>query len=343
MTFGQTLQNSAQAVADSTALTPATADSLNAVETISRNIGEAGRQFASGDVGAFENLYSSLGSMALTTIPSLISGLIVFILLYVVYRLLRYFLGRVLIRSKTVDSGLQGLLLSTFRIVGLSFIAIMVFSQFGVNITALIAGLSVVGIAIGLASQDTVNNFISGVTILMDSPFRVGHFIEIEEVQGTVEEITLRSTRIRTLNNQMMVLPNSQMINQKLLNHTMLGVIRVEIPFGIAYKEYPESARSAILKSTQEDPRLHPDYPSTVVVDRLSDSSIDMILRIYLKDPRQEIEIGFEYAEKIREILRSSGIEIPFPHLQLFMEGGASPPSPPDSEVSDSKPRWGRL
>jgi small conductance mechanosensitive channel len=147
----------------------------------------------------------------------------------------------------------------------------------------------------------------------MDSPFRVGHFVEIEDVKGTVLEITLRSTRVRTLNNQIMVLPNSQMINQKLINHTVLGIVRIEIPFGIAYKEYPQEARKVVLATASEDPRLHPDFPPTVVVDELSDSSINMVLRLYLRDPSQEMELRFEYVEKVREALREAGIEIPFP------------------------------
>src|SRR5690606_28793812 len=99
-----------------------------------------------------------------------------------------------------------------YRIFAGVFIGVMVLDQFAVNVTALLAGLSIAGIAVGFAARDTLENFISGITILLDRPFRIGDNIEISEVYGSVEEITLRSTRLRTLNNEVMVMPNIQMI-----------------------------------------------------------------------------------------------------------------------------------
>ncbi len=331
-------QDTMRTMADSTFVDPALRDTVSAVGAFSRDIGEAGQRMASGDLNAFESMYEGIYNLLISFIPDLLSAVVVFALLYLAYRAVGYFFGKVLSANKRVDPGLRSLLLKTFRIVAWSFIAVMVISQFGVNVTALIAGLSIVGIAVGFAAQDTVQNFISGITILIDRPFRVGHFVEIEGIHGTVEEITLRSTRVRTLNNQILVLPNAQMINQKLINHTMLGVLRIEVPFGIAYREYPYQARAVVLRETKGDSRLHPDHPATVVVDSLADSSINMILRLYLQDPSQEVEMRFEYTEKVRESLRRAGIEIPFPHVHVVTEEPetvgseirpGSPPRPP--------------
>jgi len=75
-----------------------------------------------------------------------------------------------------------------------------------------------------------------------------------------------------------------------------------------------------VLAAVMQDERLHPDFPPTVVVERLNDSSIDMVLRAYLMNPSQEVDLRFEYTEKVREVLRDAGIEIPFPHLQLHVD-----------------------
>jgi small conductance mechanosensitive channel len=238
----------------------------------------------------------------------------------VVYRLIRKVLARLLDRSRFVDKGLESLLMKTFSMVGWVFIGIMVLAQFGINVTALLAGLSVIGIAVGFAAQDTLQNFISGITVMMDRPFRVGDYIEIEETYGRVEEITLRSTRMRTLNNEIMVMPNNQMINQKLINHAKLGLLRVVVPFGIAYKEYPQEARKIVLGLTEGDDRLHPDRTPDVVVTELNNSSVDMQLRVFVRDASLAVPIRCEYTEKIREALREADIEIPFPHLQLFVD-----------------------
>jgi small conductance mechanosensitive channel len=217
----------------------------------------------------------------------------------------------------------------------------MVLAQFGINITALLAGLSIAGIAVGFAARDTLENFISGITIFLDKPFRVSDNVEVEGVFGTVEEITLRSTRLRTLNSEIMVMPNVQMINQKLINHTMLGVLRVEVFFGIAYKESPEQARKILLKLAKGDERLHPDFRPRVVVVQLGESSIEMKLLLFLNNPKLEVPFREEYTEKVFDALTSAGIEIPFPHLQLLIDEAkglehipllqAQPPSTPPS------------
>ena len=249
-----------------------------------------------------------------------LQALAAFLLLYVIYRLLSTTLHRVLDRSKSIEPGLQSVLLKTFRVVTLVFIGTIVLDQLGLNVTVLIGGLSIAGIIAGFAARDSLENFISGVTILVDKPFRVGDFIEIEEEYGQVDEITLRSTRIRTVRNEIVVLPNSQMITQRVVNHTKRNVLRIDIEFGIAYKEYPEEARQVLLPLTTNDDRILPEPSPSVVVTAMNDSSVDMALRFYIRDPSQEVPIRWEYTEKVREALREADIEIPFPHRQLFLD-----------------------
>ncbi len=296
-------------------------DTSNVITQFSREVGEAGRLLVTGEWELVINqLYQGLANLVVDFIPKAISALFVFLFFYIAYRVFGSVLGNVLGRSKRIDASLGNLILKTYRVVVLTFIAIMVLAQFDIDVTALLAGLSIIGIAVGFAARDTIENFISGVTILLDKPFRVGDNIEVDSVYGTVEESTLRSTRLRTLNNQIMVMPNITMINQRLVNHSMLGVVRVEVPFGIAYKEFPQQAREVVLRLTEGDGRLHPDYPPDVVVTSLNDSSVDMTLRIWVRTPKLEVPIRYEYIEKVREALRKADIEIPFPHLQLFVD-----------------------
>lgn len=309
------------AAVESTLADTAAVDTTDALTRLSTEVGEAGRLLVTGEWDLFwRRLYEGLAGLVIEFIPKIVSALFVFLLFYAVYRIVSSVFSRILHRSKRVDSGLQSLLFKTYRVVMLSFIAVMVLSQLGVNVAALLAGLSIVGIAVGFAARDSLENFISGITILLDKPFRVGDNVEINDVYGTIEEITLRSTRLRTLRNVIMVMPNTQMVNKQLLNHTMLGVVRVDVPFGIAYKEYPEAARAVVLGLARDDSRLHPDYQPKVVVTGLNDSSVDMELQLYLANPRLEVPVRFEYTERIREALREAGIEIPFPHLQLFID-----------------------
>lgn len=306
---------------DTTAADTATIDTTDALTQLGRDVGEAGRLLIAGEWELFSRqLYSGLGQLVVEFVPKVLVALLVFILFFGLYRVLLSLLRRFLTGSKRVDRGLRNLLVKTFRVVALVFITMMVLAQLNVDIAALLAAISIVGIAVGFAARDSLENFISGITILMDKPFRIGDNIEVEDVYGTVEEITLRSTRIRTLNHEYMVMPNIMMINQKLINHTILGIVRVEIPFGIAYKEYPQQARDVVIKLAEGDQRIHPDYKPEVVVTELADSSVNMVLRLFLINPKLAVPVRLEYVEKIREALRQADIEIPFPHLQLFLD-----------------------
>ncbi|MEM1125333.1 MAG: mechanosensitive ion channel family protein [Bacteroidota bacterium] len=307
--------------ADSAAVDSVAADTTDPLTRVSQEFSEATDLLLAGELGLFwEQFSAGLGDLVIGFIPLLLKALLVFFLLYGVYRAFGSVLRRVMDRSSQVDAGLQGIITKTYRFTGLSLIVIMVLSQFGVNVAALLAGFSIVGIAVGFAARDTLENFISGVTILLDRPFRIGDNVTVAEVYGTVEDITLRSTRLRTLTNEMMIMPNLQMVNQKLINHSMLGLKRVDVPFGIAYKEYPDEARRVVLELTEGDPRLHPDFPPNVVVTALNDSSVDLVLRLFITNPKQEVAVRFEYVEKVREALREADIEIPFPHMQLFLD-----------------------
>ena len=297
-------------------------DSADVIGNIGREVGETGRLLASGEVAdAMDRIVAAGRGMLEEFLPAFISAVFVFLVFWVLYRILVRILEASLRRSTRADEGLRNLTTRSFRIASWTVILIMVLAQFDIDVTALLAGLSIAGIALGFAARDTLENFISGVTIMLDRPFRVGDWIDVDGTYGRVQEITLRSTRLRTLNDQVMVMPNINMINQKLINHSLLPSLRVEIRFGIAYKEFPDEARDVVLALFEDDSRLDESRKPTVVVAGMGDSSVDLVCRFHIRDPSLEVPMRFEYTEKIREALRSADIEIPFPHLQLFIDG----------------------
>ncbi|NNF03575.1 MAG: mechanosensitive ion channel [Rhodothermales bacterium] len=299
----------------------ASPDSVAALEEVTGEVSNAVDLLLSGDIDSFSDVMIRAGQYLISNfLPDLFAAIVVFGLMYVFYRVLRRFTNQGLERSRRVDAGLQSLLLKTLSVVVWVFIVIMVLSQFGVNVTALLAGLSIAGIAVGFAAKDSLENYISGITILIDKPFRVGDQVEVEGTYGTVEEITLRSTRLQTQNNEVVVMPNVLMINQKLTNHALHGRLRVEVSFGIAYKESPEEAREVVMKLVEGDDRILKTPAPSVVVVELGDSSVNMRLRFFIMDTGQEIPIRSEYTEKVFYALREADIEIPFPHLQLFVD-----------------------
>jgi small conductance mechanosensitive channel len=323
----------------------ATPPDSSTIQLLSAEVSEATRLLMRGEWDLlWQRVYAFTIDFFVGFVPRLVQALIVLGLLCLVYRGVQIVLFRLLDRSQRVDAGLQSVLLKVYRFVASVLIAVLVLDQIFDSITGLVAGLSIAGIAIGFAARDSLENFISGVIIMMDKPFRMGDNVEVDGQFGTVEDITLRSTRMRTLNNKVIVMPNTQMINQKLLNHTMKDVLRVEIFFGIAYKERPQEAREVVLKEAEGDDRWHPDYEPSVIVTEMGDSSVNMRLRLFLKNPKQEVPVRWEYTEKVREALREADIEIPFPHLQLFVdetkafEGAPWMPASGRRTISDGGP-----
>lgn len=251
-------------------------------------------------------------------LPNLFYALIILVVFFLFYRLTARIMEGVLRRTRA-DPALQhiGLRLAKYVLLGLGLI--MAASQLGFQVASLLAGLGVAGLAVGLAAQDTLANFIAGLTILWDRPFRIGDNVTIAGTFGQVMEIGLRSTRIRTVEHLDTILPNKDVIDQKIVNHTLHPSLRLGIPLGIAYKEDTREARRVLLAAVEGLPLIADEPAPQVVVTALGDSSVDLELRVWLKDPYRERQAFFETLERAKISLDEAGIEIPFPQRTLHL------------------------
>jgi small conductance mechanosensitive channel len=248
-----------------------------------------------------EETWLRAGSFAQMMMLKIIYALVILVLFWLIARTLNAILHRVFART-SAKKGVQQLVLKSVKLAVLTFGIIMALGEF-VNITPMLAGIGVVGIAVGFAAQDTIQNFISGITILIDQPFKVGDNISVDSTFGTVHEITLRSTRILTMNHEIVVLPNNQMINQKLINHTSMHSLRIEFPFSIGYAESVKEARKVVLESIQKDQRILRDPSPSVIVKSLADSAVILSLRIWLANPKDEMPVRDQCMERIQNAL----------------------------------------
>ena len=256
---------------------------------------------------------------ALAFIPRIMVAMFFFVLFWGIYRGVR----RVVVGSMGkahVDQSIRDMMGHLIKWAIMGFGLVIACNQIGIQITALLTGVSIIGLAIGFAAQETLSNFIAGVVIFWDKPFTAGDWIEIDGTFGQVQRVTFRSTRLLTLDGEVIVLPNTHMLSTKVSNHSSNPVNRVNIPIGIAYKESIDKARAALLAATNGDSRLCQDPPPSVVVKECADSSVNLILRFWIRDESIERSIGYEYTEKAKKALDAAGIEIPFPHMQLFIE-----------------------
>ncbi len=264
--------------------------------------------------------FAALITKAIEHVPAVIAGVIIFTALWVLMRITRNPAKRALERAGLAPALIRLLIDSLLRYTVLAFALVMALDQFGVNVGAALAGLGIAGIAIGFAAQDSVANVISGFLIFLDKPFQAGDWVEVVGQSGTVVEITLRSTRIRTPSNTFVVIPNKTIINEVLVNHSKNGDMRLNLPIGIAYKEYIPQAREVLLRAVSGLEHILEAPAPTVVVIECGDSSVNLEIRVWIADANKQVLIGAAVLEAAKLALDEAGIEIPFPHLQLFVD-----------------------
>ncbi|MFC1572149.1 mechanosensitive ion channel family protein [Candidatus Eisenbacteria bacterium] len=253
-------------------------------------------------------------------LPSLGAAILILILAWLLFRLTRGSLSRMLERAGFEPALVKMLISNIYRFVLMIFGLVMAAGQIGINVGAALAGIGVAGIAIGFAAQDSLANTLAGFMIFWDKPFQVGDWINVADEYGEVAEITMRSTRMRTPNNTYVVIPNKSIIDQVLVNHSKHGETRVDVPIGIAYKEDIPTAREVLLAAVKGFEDVSAVRPTEVVVAKLSSSSVDMQLRVWIDDAAIEKAVYARVMEAGKLALDHAGIEIPYHHMQLFID-----------------------
>ena len=258
----------------------------------------------------------------LAFIPRVIVAILFLFFFWLVYRGVR----RLVIGSMNkaaVDPSIRDMLGHLIKWSIMGFGLVIACNQVGIQIAALLTGVGIIGIAVGFAAQETLSNFIAGIVIFWDKPFRVGDWLEIGDTYGKVQRVTFRSTRLLDLNGQVIIYPNTYMLANRVSNHTTHPLTRVAVSIGVAYKESIDAARAALLSTIQNDARISHEPHPQVIVSNCGDSSVNLQLRFWIRDESLEKSIVHEYTEKAKNALDAAKIEIPFPHVQLMMEESA--------------------
>jgi small conductance mechanosensitive channel len=254
-------------------------------------------------------------------IPQFVAAVTIMVAFWLGYRVSRRPLRAALRRTGLEEKLVELLVGSIYRYVLMVFGLVMGLSQLGIDVGAALAGIGVAGVAVGFAAQDSLSNSIAGFMIFWDKPFVVGDWLTAEGEYGRVVDITLRTTRIRTPRNTYVVIPNKRIIDAVLENYSKHGAMRIDVPVGIAYKEDILSARDVLLEAARGIDKVKEDPAPDVVVDALGDSSVNLVVRVWIDDGQFQRRTRFAVVEASKRALDAAGIQIPFPHLQLFWDG----------------------
>lgn len=233
-------------------------------------------------------------------------------------------LSRIALQRSRVDASIRQLINNILSVVFATFACITVLAQFGFDVVSIVAGLGIAGIAVGFAAQSTLANFIAGITLLIERPFRIGDWVTINGQAGKVTKIALRTTWLRTRDNIFTMIPNDSVASSEIINYSAQGATRLNIPVGIAYKSSVPKARDIMLQcaSNHESVLKQASQAPRVLLTGLGDSSVNLLLQVWIGQHNLDSQpkIIADLLEAIKLDLETAGIEIPFPHLQLFID-----------------------
>ena len=190
-------------------------------------------------------------------------------------------------------------------------------AQRGINVVAPLAGLGILGLAVGFAAQDSLSNIIAGFLIFFDKPFKVRDYVTLGEHYGRVELITMRSTRIRTQDNKYVVIPNQKIINEVLVDHSTNGDTRLIIPVTIEYEANLQLARESILTELNKIEGILKKPEADVVVESLAESGILLQARFWIPNAADERRFHFAAGEATKNALDLANIKIAYPHIKV--------------------------
>lgn len=230
-------------------------------------------------------------------------------------------------RHPKVDATLFGFLGNIAKWAVLVIALIFVLNRFGIQTTSLVAVIGAAGLAIGLALQGTLSNLAAGIMMVVFRPFRVGHYIEAGGQAGSVMEISLFYTELKTYDGLQVIVPNSDIWSSAIKNYSVNPTRMMDLTVGVSYGSDLQKAQEILERLATSDPRALADPAPFVKVKELGASSVDFVFRVWANSSDWWV-LKCDLTRRIKEEFDANGIEIPFPTQTLFMDRAA--PDGPD-------------
>jgi small conductance mechanosensitive channel len=224
------------------------------------------------------------------------------------------------LNQRNADPLLVNFLASILYWTLLLLVLILSLNQLGVNTTAFVALLGAAALAVGVALQDSLKNFASGVLLVIFRPFSVGHYVDASGTSGIVEEITLFTTLMRTGDNRSVIVPNGSIYDGNIINYSARDTRRIDLVFGIGYDDDLRTAREIMEDVIAADERILVEPPPEISVRELADSSVNFNVRPWVNS-EDYWTVKSDVIEKVKLAFDKDGITIPYPQLDIHTNG----------------------
>ncbi len=226
-----------------------------------------------------------------------------------------------------IDDDLVPLFVKVSRVIVLSIGIIMVLSRFNVDIAPLIASLGIAGFAIGFAVKDSLANIIGGIVLILDQSFAVGDKVTIDGDTGVIKEVGLRNTKIQTYDNEIIVIPNGDLMNKKFKNSVLPDpMIRVVVEFTVSYGSDVDKVERVVIDALKTIPDIAEDPAPAVVFYQMGDFALNFQAKFWVPDYVNQYGKWIEATKLVYQTLQREGISIPFPTQTVYLEKGEGQP-----------------
>ncbi|MDF1544976.1 MAG: mechanosensitive ion channel [bacterium] len=246
-----------------------------------------------------------------------VGAIVILIVGRIVVSIVSSFVNRLLKRSNT-DDALTNFFTTLTRVSLYIFVLLAVLNTLGVETASLIAVIGAAGLAVGFALQGSLSNLASGIMLILFRPFRANDLVETGGHLGVVQEIHIFHTVLKSPDNKRVIIPNSKVTGDSIVNYSAEGVLRVDLVFGISYGDEIAKAKSILMKILEEHELVLSDPAPTVAVKELGNSSVDFVVRPYVK-VEHYWNVYFSVTEKVKTTFDSSGVSIPFPQRDVHL------------------------
>ncbi len=266
-------------------------------------------------------LLETVREAAVAWAPDLVAAAVILVLGWLGAKVARALLRRAM-RRAGVEPTLVRFAGSLAYMALMAMVVIAVLGRLGVNTTSFAAVIAAAGLAVGLAFQDSLSNFASGVLLIVFRPFEVGDYVETADVSGTIEEVQVFTTVLKTPDNKKVIVGNAAVTSASITNYSAYPTRRVDMVFGIGYADDIPRARQVVEEVLAADDRVLEDPPPEVVVAELADSSVNFVVRPWVATS-DYWDVRGDVHERIKLAFDAQGISIPFPQTDVHLHTAA--------------------
>lgn len=267
-------------------------------------------------LGHLDKWLHATGNWFLAFLPKLITAILIVGIGFIIAKYLTKLIVKTMKKGK-VEPSVKSFLGSLINVVLKILVIICALSTLGIDMTSIITVLGTATVAIGLALKDSMANIASGVLIIINKPFKVGDYLSTEGLEGTVIKIEMMHTTLMSFDGKEVILPNSRVTSNNVINYNIEGHRRLDLPFSISYDDSIITAREAIMKVINNDDRIiyEPELP-LVGVDSHGESGINLIVKVWCK-PEHYWALRYDIPEKVKYAFDEYGITIPYNRLEV--------------------------